>query len=74
MCGGLGGRGGTSKVRRQKITVRSLDDLNTLPGARMSEVSRLIPKGWGRMSLKKGKGVRCVNPANPGESILIEHG
>ncbi len=26
------------------------------------------------MSLKKGKGVRYVNPSNPGELILIEHG
>ena len=58
---------------REKI-VRSLTNPNTLRGAKISEVNKLIPKGWEKMPLKKGKGVRYVNPEKPGESILIEHG
>ena len=65
-------KGGVKGV--QKTIVRSLGDPNTLRGATMSEVSKLIPKGWEKMPLNKGKGVRYVNPAKPGESILIEHG
>lgn len=57
-----------------KAVVRVLSDPSTLRGATMSEVSKLIPKGWKKMPLKKGKGVRYVNPAKPGESILIEQG
>ncbi|MEM7382781.1 MAG: hypothetical protein AAF400_00385 [Bacteroidota bacterium] len=54
--------------------IRTLSDPSTLRGAKMSEVSKLIPKGWKKMPLKKGRGVRYVNPEKPGASILIERG
>jgi hypothetical protein len=68
----IGEKGGAAGGR--EIIVRSLGDPNTLRGAKMSEVSKLIPKSWEKMSLKKGQGVRYLDPSNPGESILVEYG
>ena len=57
-----------------KGVTRSLNNPDTLRGAQISEVASLIPKGWTKMPLKKGGGIRYINPQNPGESILIEQG
>ena len=58
----------------EKESIRSLSAPNTLHGATISEINKLIPKDWDKMPLKKGKGVRYINPVKPGESILIEQG
>jgi hypothetical protein len=53
---------------------RSLDDLDSLRGAKISEIEALIPNDWIASPLKKGEGMRYINPNRRGESILIENG
>jgi RHS repeat-associated protein len=53
---------------------RSLSDLGSLRGATIDEIRPLIPESWIEMPLRKGKGTRFVNPARPGEAIMIEEG
>ncbi len=53
---------------------RTLDDLSSLRGATWKEAKNLIPKGWTRGPLKKGKGIKFVNPNKKGEQILLEKG
>ena len=57
-----------------KVVARSLGNLGTLRGAQISEVIELIPEGWTKMPLRKGEGIRYINPLKPGESISIEQG
>ncbi|WP_120520520.1 hypothetical protein [Arthrobacter celericrescens] len=54
--------------------VKSLDDVASLRGATAGEIRDLIPEGWVERALKKGDGVRFLNPKRPGESIAIENG
>jgi hypothetical protein len=53
---------------------RSLDDLASLRGATPDEIQSLISEGWVELPLKKGEGVRFLNPDRPGEAIMIEKG
>jgi len=53
---------------------RSLADLGSLRGATPAEIRSLIPKDWVELPLKKGSGVRFLNPARPGEAIMLEDG
>ncbi|WP_344979836.1 hypothetical protein [Compostibacter hankyongensis] len=46
-----------------KEIIRSLDDLSSLRGATWEEAESLIPKDWIRGDMKKGEGVKFVNPA-----------
>ena len=57
-----------------KNIIRSLDDLSSLRGATWKEAKSVIPKGWKRTSLNKGKGIKFVNPNKKGEQILLEKG
>jgi len=57
-----------------KGVTRSLADLNSLRVARPKEIRSLIPKNWIEKPLKKGEGVRFINPDRPGEAIMIERG
>ena len=57
-----------------KSVIRSLDDLATLRGAKWEEVEKLIPEDWIKGALKKGEGVKYVNPHKKGEQILLEKG
>lgn len=63
------GAGGAAKG----IT-RSLDDIDSLRGAKPEEIEALIPKNWIKKPLRKGNGVRFLNPDRPGEAIMIELG
>ena len=56
------------------VVIRSLDDLSSLKGASWEEVETLIPKNWIRSPLKKGEGIKFVNPEKNGEQILLERG
>jgi hypothetical protein len=53
---------------------RNLDDLSSLRGATPEEIRRLVPEGWVEKPLKKGDGVRFLNPRRPGEFIGLEMG
>ncbi|MFO7879814.1 MAG: hypothetical protein R6V52_07240 [Bacteroidales bacterium] len=53
---------------------RSLDDLSTIKGATWKEAKRLIPKEWKKVPMRKGKGIKYVNPNKKGEQILLEKG
>ena len=57
-----------------KVVSRSLSDLDSLRGATPAEIRQLIPKDWTAQPLKKGNGTRYLNPAKPGEAIMIEDG
>ena len=54
--------------------VRDLDDLTSLRGATPDEVRELVPDTWTEKPLKKGDGVRFLNPKRPGESVSLEDG
>ncbi|HEX5495989.1 MAG TPA: hypothetical protein VFX70_15580 [Mycobacteriales bacterium] len=58
----------------EAAVVRSLDNPASLRGATPDEVRDLIPDGWIEKPLKKGSGVRFLNPKRPGESVSIEDG
>ncbi|MFW9928263.1 MAG: hypothetical protein ACFFD1_02620, partial [Candidatus Thorarchaeota archaeon] len=53
---------------------RTLDNLDSLKGAKPSEIEKLIPKNWVKSPLKKGDGMKFINPSKKGESIMIEKG
>jgi hypothetical protein len=53
---------------------RSLNNPNSLRGATRNEVERLIPKDWIALPLKKGEGMRFIDPRNHGNAIFIEQG
>jgi len=53
---------------------RNLDDLSSLRGATPEEIRRLVPDGWVEKPLKKGDGVRFLNPRRRGDFIGIEAG
>ena len=53
---------------------RSLDDPESLRGASPDEIEALIPGDWIQKPLKKGKGVRYLNPKRPGQAVIIEEG
>ena len=53
---------------------RTLKDPATLRGATPDEARRLVPEGWIEKPLRKGDGVRFLNPKRKGESIEIEDG
>jgi hypothetical protein len=63
-----------SAVPAAKFAMRSLDDLDSLRGATPEEIRGLVPRGWIEKPLKKGDGVRFLNPERPGESISVEGG
>ena len=50
---------------------RTLKDPATLRGATPDEARRLVPEGWIEKPLRKGDGVRFLNPKRKGESIEI---
>lgn len=54
--------------------VRSLSNLNSLRGATWEEAESLIPQTWARSPLKKGDGIRFVDPDRLGDQILLERG
>lgn len=54
--------------------LQSLDDLNSLKGASWEEVEAMIPENWLREALKKGEGIKFINPNKRGEQILFEKG
>jgi len=66
----LGHRG----ERCVSVVARSFDDLASLKGATPEEIEKLVPKDWISQPLRKGEGVRYLNPERPGEAILIEKG
>lgn len=52
-------------------------DLRTpasLRGASPDEVRQMVPDNWIESPLRKGEGVRFLNPDRPGEAIMIEKG
>ena len=49
-------------------------DLGSLRGATKKEVVDQIPAGYVRKPLKKGKGVRYLDPTRPGVGVYIEDG
>lgn len=53
---------------------RSLDDLSSLRGATPQDVEKLIPNNWVSSPLKKGEGIKYLNPDKKGEVIMIEKG
>ncbi|MHB8143976.1 MAG: hypothetical protein ACYDGX_10085 [Thermoleophilia bacterium] len=55
----------------ETVTV-TLDNIESLRGASMEEVKSLIPNDWEEMPLRRGAGVRYLNPNRPGESIMLE--
>ncbi|MBW3518753.1 hypothetical protein [Flavobacterium sp. NKUCC04_CG] len=57
-----------------KGVTRSLDDLSSLRGATWKEAESMIPKDWIKGAMKKGEGIKFVNPAKKGEQILLEKG
>ncbi|HET7117824.1 MAG TPA: hypothetical protein VFI29_15120, partial [Hanamia sp.] len=57
-----------------EMVLRSLDDLSSLHGATWDEAETLIPKDWIRGPMKKGEGIKFVNPSKKGEQILLEKG
>jgi RHS repeat-associated protein len=63
-----------AECRAGKTISRSLDDISSLRGASEAEVRSLIPEGWIEKPLKKGEGVRFINPDKPGEAVFIERG
>ncbi|MHB8858103.1 MAG: RHS repeat domain-containing protein [Thermoleophilia bacterium] len=52
----------------------SIDNPESLWGASWDDVESQIPKDWERMPLRKGEGVRYLNPKKPGEAIYLEKG
>ncbi|MBL7790954.1 MAG: hypothetical protein JNK77_01425 [Saprospiraceae bacterium] len=64
----------TVATQAVKTGTRSLDDLSSLRGASWKEAENLIPKDWVRGPLKKGEGIKFVNPHKKGEQILLEKG
>ncbi|HEX9865256.1 MAG TPA: RHS repeat-associated core domain-containing protein, partial [Acidimicrobiia bacterium] len=63
------------KVRNATNAIsRNLDDLSTLRGATPDEIRQLVPEGWIELPLKKGEGVRFLNPDRPGEALMVEMG
>lgn len=54
--------------------VRSLDNLSSLRGAKWDDIKKLIPDNWIQSPLKKGEGIKFVNPNVRGEQILLERG
>ena len=58
----------------EKVVTRTLDDLSSLKGATWEEAENLIPKDWVKGPLKKGAGIKFINPAKRGEQILLEKG
>lgn len=57
-----------------KTATRSLDELSSLRGATWQEAEDIIPKDWKRGPLKKGEGVKYINPHKKGEQVLLEKG
>ena len=57
-----------------KSLTRSLDDLESLHGAKPSEIEKLIPENLVSKPLKKGEGIRYLNPERSGEAVMIEKG
>lgn len=57
-----------------KTITRSLEDIPSLRGASEKEIRNLIPKNWIEKPLKKGNGMKFINPEKPGEAIFIERG
>jgi hypothetical protein len=58
----------------KSVIVRTLDDLSSLRGATWDEIKKIIPNDWITMSMKKGDGIKYVNPHKKGEQILLERG
>ncbi len=52
----------------------SLNNLDSLKGASVKDIQSLIPKDWIQQPLKKGEGVKFLNPKKPGEAIMLERG
>lgn len=48
--------------------------MSSLEGASWTEAQSLIPKDWISGPMKKGVGIKYVNPAKRGEQILLEKG
>jgi len=65
---------GVAPAVEATTTRRSLDDLSSLRGATPEEIRRLVPDGWVEKPLKKGDGVRFLNPRGRGDFIGIEAG
>jgi hypothetical protein len=74
-------KAGAQGVKAAGIGVRNIviGDINfknikSLIGANPSDIEKLIPSTWIKSPLKKGNGVRYINPSKKGESIMIETG
>ena len=67
------GEGSISLYKAGSVT-RSLENLSSLRGATWEEAKSLIPEDWIKGPMKKGDGIKFVNPAKKGEQILLEKG
>ncbi len=61
-------------VSGENLVQRSLSNPNSLVGATIQEIESLIPNGWIKLPLRRGEGVRYLNPSKPGEAVMIEKG
>ncbi|WP_188037022.1 putative T7SS-secreted protein [Actinotalea sp. JY-7885] len=51
-----------------------LRDPEALRGAAWEDVRQLVPETWNELPLKKGEGVRFLNPERLGEAVMLERG
>jgi len=63
-----------AEMSATKGVSRSLNNLKSLKGATWEEIEHLIPRDWIKGPLKKGEGIKYVNPNKKGEQILLEKG
>jgi hypothetical protein len=66
--------GSTTGSNTNISNARTLDNPNSLRGATKSEVEKLIPKNWIALPLRKGEGIRYLDPRNQGNAIYLERG
>lgn len=53
---------------------KSIDNLSSLRGASIDEVTKIIPENWVKTEARDGVGVKYINPSKKGEQIIIEKG
>ncbi len=73
--GAVAGKNGRKgRALADSAPVRDWADPGSLKGATPRQVREAVPDGWIEQPMRRGGGVRFLNPDRPGEAIFIEPG